>query len=134
MRQREEKFRPDIGLGFGPNLAAVSVNDARDGRKPDAGSMELIGRMKPAERLEQTRRIAHVEACTAVRDTVDGLISASTAVEPNPDPLALLTVFPGVVDQVIDERGHEPAIGHYDHARLNVSLDLDVPVGFLKRF
>src|SRR5450759_808536 len=48
--------------GERPRCPAVTAGNAHDGRKADAGTLELVGCMKPLEHSEELPRVGHVEA------------------------------------------------------------------------
>src|SRR3954468_5152907 len=57
-----------IGLGFGPNLAAVFANDALHRGKPNPAAFKFSRGMKPLKGCEQLLRPIQIEADTIVGD------------------------------------------------------------------
>ena len=57
-----------IDPAFRPDVPAVPVNDALNGRQSDAGTLELFGQMQALKNPEQLVRVAHVEPRAGVPD------------------------------------------------------------------
>jgi hypothetical protein len=53
---------------LGANFSAVAVNDALNGREPNARPFELFSAMQPLEHAEQLMRVLHFEPCPIVSD------------------------------------------------------------------
>src|SRR5262245_15660977 len=61
-RKGEIEDRAPADLRFGPDAAAVTMDDALDGREPDPGPRVVARRMKALKRPEKLVGVAHVEA------------------------------------------------------------------------
>ena len=54
--------RTFIRRGFGPDAAAMPLDDALHNRQPNAGAFLIFGSMQALEHAEQFTRVLHVEA------------------------------------------------------------------------
>jgi hypothetical protein len=64
--QGEIKRGTQAHRAFSFDFAAVPVDDALDGRQPDAGAGKIGGAVQPLERAKQFVRVSHVEADAVV--------------------------------------------------------------------
>src|SRR5688572_18422397 len=60
--QRKEKRGALTGVPFGPDAAAVAIDDAIHHREPDPGTLELGAGVKALQRLEKLADVGHVES------------------------------------------------------------------------
>lgn len=67
----ETNRRSSIHLALGPDLTAVTRDDACDRGQTDAGSLELFGRVQALKGLEQFLDKTHVEPAAVVADEED---------------------------------------------------------------
>src|SRR5690606_37211347 len=65
-RQREVEDGPFVRFAFRPDLAAVPLENAGDGRKAYARAREVARAMQAMKRPEQFLRMRHVEAGAVV--------------------------------------------------------------------
>ena len=71
-----------VDLSFSPHMSTVSLNDALDNGKPNAGFFKLVDGMVSLKDSKQLAGILHIKSDTIVFNIIDILIR-STA--PNPD-------------------------------------------------
>src|ERR1700694_1658479 len=68
--QSEMECRAKVGLGSGPDLASVAMDDALDGCQLDAGALVVLDSMKALKDTEKTTCVAHVETGSVVLDEI----------------------------------------------------------------
>src|SRR5689334_19100467 len=72
-RQGEVEGGAAVGVGIGPDPAAVAMGEPRDGGQADAGAGELGLCVEALEDAEEFVAVGHVEAGAVVADEVGGL-------------------------------------------------------------
>src|SRR6185369_16546083 len=73
--RRKVECRALIHRGFGPDTAAVALDDTLHDCQTDAGTCEILCAMQPLKHVEQLVGILHVEADTVVADQEDLLVA-----------------------------------------------------------
>src|SRR6267154_148421 len=109
---------------FGPDAAAVAVDDPSGGGQPDAGPLEVALAVQPLKGPEQPVYIDHVEANPVVAHVNAGL--AIDDLGPDLDPRILLGSgeLPGVVEQVRQQDPDQALVSGTGHTLRDLHLDL----------
>jgi hypothetical protein len=88
----------------------MPTNDALHGGQADAGSLELLCRVKALERTEKLACEAHIESRAVVSNEVHAGSPTLYPPELNFGPLSLRRELPGVADQVLQYDRQEACV------------------------
>src|SRR5712692_912644 len=108
--QSEVERRSLIDGAFGPDPAAVPVDDAPDGGQTDAGALEVSSGMQSLEYPEQLIRILHVEAGAVVPDHEGPAAVRFDRGELDPRLRLLRGVLPAVPQQIVEGHAQQPCV------------------------
>src|SRR5579884_52793 len=100
-RHGELERRSAAGLGFNPDAAVVSLDDALADGQADAGTGILVARVQPFKKPKDQLAVLRLNADAVVGDRkkpVAGLILRANVNHRRPERAA---VFDGVADQVL---------------------------------
>ena len=89
-----------IDLGFGPDAAAVAVQDALHQGQADAGALVIFHRMQALEDAKQLVGVLHVEADAVIADEIDGFAVLPLAADFDAGRIALAGVLQRIAEQV----------------------------------
>jgi hypothetical protein len=87
-------------FGLGPDSAAMSMNDPRDGGQSNADAFEFVVPMQPLKRAEQVLCVGHIESGTVVSDKVNRFVIILLRSEGDLRYLFVARVFPGIVQKI----------------------------------
>ena len=124
--ESEVERRALVGLGVGPDAAAVAVDDPLHDGEADAGALIVLGPVQPLEDAEQLVGVAHVEADAVVLDEI-GRIALAVAVALPISIIALrlaARVLEGVGQQVDPDLLEQRRVGLARRQLADVDLDL----------
>src|SRR5437899_11545894 len=99
--EREEERGPGADGAFGPDRAAVAMDDAPDRRQAHAGAFEVRFRVQPPEGLEESSGGHGVETGAVVPDengAASGIELCGADLDARRLPLG--GEFPGIAEQV----------------------------------
>lgn len=118
--EREVESRSRIDGCFGPDAAAVAMNDALHGREADARAGKFCLAMQTLEWAEQLAGIAHVESGAVITDEI--ACAAPTVylggAELDTWGCSLGGEFPGIPEQIRQRNAYQVGIGVGDQAGL----------------
>ena len=117
---------------FRPDPAAVTVDDAPDGRKSDAHALELARRVQTLKSAEQLFDVLHVEAGAIITHVVDGSAIGLSNPELDAGVLVFARVFPGVPEEILECDAHERGIGIGRDPGSDDELGLPIRLGLLQ--
>ena len=124
-RQGKSERRALSRDALSANLAAVTTHDPGDGRQAEPHPREIRRGVQPTKRLEQLVGKAHVEADSIVHDFEQpASILRRMGRERDARSLHSGRGFPCILQQVREQRAHQPRIGKHHHPGLENSFDL----------
>src|ERR1700738_1619901 len=98
--RREVKCRALIDRCFGPDTAAVALDDALYDRQADTGACEILRTVQSLKHVEHLVGILHIEADPVVADEEDLLVAYLARADLDNGVVAQSRVLEGVVDEV----------------------------------
>src|SRR6266513_2331871 len=101
--QREVERRTLFDGAFGPDPAAMPVDDAAHGGEPNPGAFEFRRRMEPLKHAEQLVGVAHVEAGAIVLDHEHATAVFLLRRELHARLRLLAGVFPAVAQEIVED-------------------------------
>ena len=129
--EREVERRALADGTFGPDAAAVAMDDPLHRRQADPGALELGLVVQPLERSEQLVGVRHVESRAVVADEV-GARPVRSVRPTSTVASGSSSELPGVSQQVFERETQQLTIADVDEARPNPNFDLAVRVDTVK--
>lgn len=96
----KEKSGAASEFGFGPDLAAVAMNDALHRRQPDAGALEIFLPVKALKDSEQLIGIFRIEAHSVIAHKENRRIARFLRTYLNNSELPRLGEFGGIGEKI----------------------------------